>query len=1498
MALAGGGADKFGNRYEAFWTVRCLLLLIGGKYSKIKLEPPGSEGEGVEFVLESDEGKEYHQVKQRSRGQWTLHALGGAGILAAFYSKLSDPSATCWFVSSNPTDSLKNLVERAHMATSEQELELKFAKDKTINQELLHLCSIWNCSCATAWKYLQRIKVRTVDADHLQREVETHMGFLVEGNSSAARAVLADFAQEQTHREVIALDVWRRLEQAGLKRQDWRNDPSILERVKSLNRRFLGLLQPAAVGGQWIERAETDEVVNRLLNPDGKRAVLVSGEAGVGKSGVLYLALETIQQKGWPLLFFRADHLSEARNPSEVGAQLGLPKSPAQVLAGIAQGRDAVLVIDQLDAVSKTSGRHPEFYDQSIHEIILQALTYPNLRLLLACRKFDLEQDDRFLELVKDNGIAVEVQAKRLGKEKVLEALERLGIPTDGLNERQLELLSVPLHLKLLVEGLKTGESPSAFATVTELYERYWEAKQDQVKTRLAREPRWTEVMDRLCDHMSERQELSAPKVRLDDLRDDLRAIASEGVLVMSEKRVAFFHEGFFDYAYARRFAARGGSLMELLTGSEQHLFRRAQVRQILVQLRDSDPESYLRDLKGLLHSGKVRFHIQQVVIALLSTFPDPTEAEWRIVEWWLESDQPYLISEVWSLPRKSKVWFELLDGLSVFERGLRDPEGNKLRAMYFVLRVAFEHSPDRVMELIEPYYGTSEDWDHRFAHMVRHPYFLPKSRRLFELFLQHWETGKLDQGHDFWMDIDDLPKTHPEWACEAIKLFFKRHIVLAKRAGEPHPFERYRDGYKIPQSHHDDEVMEACAEAAPEKFLLAVLPMLIYVSEDNLSNDAAWPREDKVWRVTDYTPRMGDLRASIVRHVEVALRKLATANPPKFSEIVSYLRSLDLEIAQYLACRAYLGDPVRFADDAVDFLCERTERLNLGDRLDRGLICHELLKAVTPHCSEGSIARLEAVLLAFYPAWERRKSYRGHFGRGQLILLEGVDEPRRTPAMQRRLLELRRKFPNLEIRRRSLIRGGFFTSPIAQGSAAKMADENWLSAMKKYSEEGAKSYEETFVIGKANELANVLTEETKKDPRRFVRLMRSMPDTLHSTYFEAILRGLEKAEVETALVVEACLRCYHLPNRISARTICWALRDRGADGLPEEALEMIAWYALNDPNPDKESWDVPAREGQNLDRDVFHAGLNSDRGAAAFHISELVFDSTKYFDYFRPTLELMVQDPSAAVRSCVAQGLTASLNHDREWAVRQFLQLCESRDELLGTHTIERFLWYAVSTHFDQLQPLLDRMMNSEHLQTAQVGARQICLSAIGLESSKAISMAQQALSGNPIQRLGAAEIFSANIHKAAHRDHCEAALQQLFQDEDAKVREEASHCFRELWEVGFGEYESLVHAFIESPSFMSNYSSLIYGLEHTNTRLPPVVCEVAERFLDLAGEGVSDIRTSIAADVHWLSEVVIRLYSQTEDVDILKRCLDLVDRMAQADTHGLERLLESFNR
>jgi len=414
MPLPGGATDKFGNRYEGRWTVFCMLDVMDEKADSIRLEPPGEEGEGVEFWLEKGGCREYHQVKrQQSTGSWTLVNLKNNKILSNFWKKLEIPTANCTFISTDRAFQLDELGDRARRAASWQEFNQEFlnagqSKPSEQLKNFQELCRIWNnCFEIDAYEALKRISVETISENLLIKTVENRLAVLVEGDTKTVRIELAELALDKIHHELTAQDIWHYLlKERGYRRREWGKDPHVLAAVDKVNNSYLSRLQKEAIAGKVIPRDEVDIILDKLTAPDGKGGVLVAGEAGVGKSSIILQAVDALRKKGVPIIAFRLDRLEPTNSPDKVGEQLEkLPGSPAHVLANIAQGGDCVLIIDQLDAVSTASGRNPQFFE-CVEQIIDQAKAYPQMRLLLACRKFDLDYDDRIKRLTGENGIA------------------------------------------------------------------------------------------------------------------------------------------------------------------------------------------------------------------------------------------------------------------------------------------------------------------------------------------------------------------------------------------------------------------------------------------------------------------------------------------------------------------------------------------------------------------------------------------------------------------------------------------------------------------------------------------------------------------------------------------------------------------------------------------------------------------------------------------------------------------------------------------------------------------------------------------------------------------------------------------------------------------------------------------------------------------------------------------------------------------------------------
>lgn len=1514
MPLPGGATDKIGNRYEGRWTVHCMIDVMDEKADAIRLEKPGEDA--FEFFVRKNNNLECHQVKrQRSgRGRWTLKALEDVQVqvLSDFWKSLRNSNVNCVFVSTQDADELGELAQRARDALSWIEFERDFL-NKGLGGHFNTLRENWaNCSEIHAFEALKRVRVETVGESFLVDAVDNRLATLVEGDPKTIRLELAELALERIHHELTAHDIWDYLlRERRYRRRQWGKDPHVLAAVDSVNNSYIfSLGNTQAIAGEIIPRDEAQAAFEQLI--EQKQSTLLLGEAGVGKSGVMLQVVEKLQNKGFPIIAFRIDRLEATLLPDNLGQKLDLPASPAIVLANIAQNRDCVLVIDQLDAVSLASGRNPQFFD-CIVEIIKQAQAHSNIRLLLACRKFDLENDNRLKRLCDEkNGVAKALIINRLSHSIVRDVIFKLGLDKTRLTQNQLNLLSIPLHLSLLAEIAEDSRVDAlSFQTAKELYDHFWKYKQHKLRERLALSVQWTQVIDSLCDYMSnqQKQTLSAPERVVDEFADDANAMASEHILIWQNKRISFFHESFFDYAFARRFASRGQELLSFLRSSEQHLFRRAQVRQILIHQREEDFDYYLENLRELLTSSDIRFHLKKVVFALLATLDNPTEEEWEIIYKLIGDESNALTREVWILLNSCIRWFELLDGLGIIEQWLRDESEERIDRTVTLLSFMQKQIPDRVAELLEPFVGASEVWSQRFIRLIAFAEF-GVGRRFFDLFLNLIYIGILDCQiedenirREFWSYIYGLPKQNLEWACEAISHFLNRRLNISLASGFSNPFDENSGAF--PYSPYYKKALIESADKTPFIFVENVLPFMLRVMDLTAVKQGNPPWKDAVWGFRIYGDDYG-IDNLLLNKMESALSNLAANHAEDFANISKqYLRHSNFETIQYLLVRAYTANGKSFADKAIDYLCEKPARLKTGGDLFRNSTIsnepywatYQLLKATTTFCSEEQIIKLQAVILDYYTDEEKTAiglSYRGY---PQLVLLNAMAPFRRTEAANRRLKEWERKFNDSQLLERleniepSDLMASLVGSPIPESASEKMTDEQWLNAMACYNQNEPKSFFQRNgeFLGGSGELSHILERQVKAEPERFAELIRKFPDNTHPHYFNAVLCGIADVGIDVETALRVCQRCHQLPNRPCGGSICWLFKKLPKLPWYQEAFDIVIWYALNDPDP------VAELQHTNQSHDIHSKGINSTRGSAVNAIAALIFAGKNRVSYFQEALQQIVKDPSVAVRSCAVEALTATLNYDRNLAVTLFQKLYEiEEDSLLGIQRVEYFFYHALPTHLRALAPILERMIMSELLEVIKIGTRQACL--VSLCNEEARWLTELCLSGTETHRSAACEIFVKHLRKASFREFCENALIQLFHDSDSTIRYQASRCFFLFEGEELGEYVSLIEVFVDSPAF-DNATDLFHALDKTSAKLPDVTFRVCDRFLQNLTSDNPQVRsrTVFAGEV---SKLLVRLYSQSKNKNLQTRCLDLVDCMVEIGVYGLNEVLQEFER
>ncbi len=1516
MPRRGDEANRLGNEYEGLWIADALLDVLTGDATSITVAGFGVEGQGIDLIKQTKDGfREFHSLKrQTTNPTWKLRELVDRRVFDELLGKLRlGANHKAVFVSGTTPNDLNELCERAMRSQSLSAFQSQLNESPALRAEFethfLPQCGQdWNM----AWSDLQRLRVGGMPSTELDWRIGQKIRLMVQRKDGKTllplevRLLLTHLVLDWLGQPIEKPAILGCLQFHGFVERVFVGEKAIMDRIRDLANNYISDVEAELINNHQITRVEAQATFDALTGGQ-KGIIAIVGAAGLGKSCVLAQTLRLLSNAQMPFVVARLDVQTRARTSQQFGEDLNLPESPCLILEGIAQGSPSVLVLDQLDALSTVSGRNPHLW-AAFGELLREAAAYPNMRVLVACRAFDAEHDQRLRQLLEDKERSQRIPLNLLSVEQVKEAVAKARVKADTLRTHQLEILRTPQHLNLYLQSKPQERGP--FRDVKELFDRYWETKQNQVREQAGRETRFTDVVRKLAVWLSNQQTLAAPTDVLDEFHADARVMASAHVLVLSDGSWRFFHESFFDYAFARTFVAAGGRLIDLLisSGQEQHLFRRAQVRQILTYQRDRDSAAYLNDLETLLAEPRVRFHIKKLTFDWLRAVDKPTVAEWRLLCRF--SSDPHLASRVKTVPHNSPGWFDVLKKEGVWNAWLTSKDEAEIRHAIWLLSLGDlnKHRSAEIADLIAPHLDGSLAWRNRFAE-VAHTGRPQSSRKMFDLFILAVREGWFDQANeDWWYFTVHIAEEAPVMAAEFLDVFAER---WNNRFAAEQLIELDEGQTELPE-----QFIQKLEERDPLALVRTLFPRVAAIVQKHAETAKDGSVIDKVWGWKSFGSEHG-FRAALLGSLRRAVAKMAVEVPAEFDKLSQPVGALPHETIGFLLLSAWAANPQRYADKAATYLCSDPQRLDIGytswggGGYGPGHISRVTVRAIAPHCSAENYGRLERAILQFEEFGER--SRRGSRGYKRFLLLNVLPKERRNPQAQAQFEQLLRRFPEEKFEPPEKHQAFSIGSPIEAEARKKMTDDQWIRAMQKYSKKRGRETHEEWRKGGCDELAGALKTDTAQQKSRFAALAMKMPTDLPPVFFARLLDGLVETEpakdgapdnpeatrlLDTETMVSVFRRVHGLPGQPCGREISWVVRKIADRSLPDEVLEMVAHYAVSDPDPSEELWKTPASGGTPYyGGDPESAGLNSNRGAAAGTLAKLLFADKGRWPKLQNAIQSVSRDRSLAVRAMAIECLTAALNVDPNWPVEEFLNLAEGDDEILGGHNADWFLHYANMSHYQRLRPLLLKMLQSVNEKVRKVAANRITVAALNENASE--GDLDEVFQGDTVCRAAAAHIFSDALGYEPVRAKCREHLMNLFHDPEKSVRDETDRCFRKLSDDHLGEETELILAFINSETFADDATQLCFALKKSTALLPDVVCAIADKLIQLhrqrhGQQGFDRFYSS----GYYISELVVRLYQQTVDAKIKSRCLDIVDEMLRVEIWGADEELEKAER
>ncbi len=1547
----GGYWDKVGNQFEERWALSQLVLLTSpsSDIESLEWEPAGDDERGVDlWVNRKGKIRECHQCKVGIEGKasWTMAVLSAEKILENLHFQVGrDPQRHRYrLISGTPAPSFQRLCkEAAASRDAETFWEAQVLPAKSLAKELSRLCAALGLITGDlahrelVWSLLRSSSFQLFrDDDEQLREMADRLGPRLEGDPRSCLGVLESWFRRKPRRKIDVDAVAEFLASSGFRLVRGTTDgfnltPAlILPVLERLQTRFSDSVRHHLAGGQLIRRKETHEVLSRL-DEETTRVVVVHGVAGAGKSGVLFELAKELADQGVPFLPLRLDRQQLLGDPQHFGKALGLPGSPSKCLAALSAEQCGVLLLDQLDALRWTSAHSSEAWDVC-REVISEALLGSTvLKVVVCCRTFDLEHDPQLRGWEQEIRNLRRIEVEQLSPEEVTAAIQRAadgraGVPI--LRPKEQNLLRHIHHLQMWLTIYASAESVRAFDTSWSLMGQFWANRLDELaKGGILRE-RAEKFEQRFVEAMEGGAVLTAPVRKLGMSQSELDLYQHHHLIQVtaSSQTFSFCHQSYQDYLVAKRLLLEldqcvseegGRKVVAWLGGREkQSIFRREQLRLLLVALRDEDHVAYLPTLREFLPAiqpgltGPIRFHLRLLALQFLSQVEDPRSQEVHLVLDLL--DQPFWREHVLAEVVRGQVpWFKVLDDQGKIGAWLEGEDSRLLELALQMLLYVVEKCGDRVARLLGPYLDRGEDWTQRIIWVLR---FDPSqdSDALFEIRLQLAKEGAYTADHVEW---DKLAQSHP---TRFIQL--GAYVMMAFAASISQGKRRRRPGRR---TEIDWYTLEKVTPAVIPQPYWAFIWQVFFRSVSLVAQVRSYESEPQ--HVLESYAVEFDTLKPVLRLLKDFGRALLDDNWLGFVAQGEELSRVNLR-AEVIFLNCLNEGPAlpEFADWTLGWLMGSPLRCQLRLRTNSGTseLAGCLLERFAPLCSPRIYRHLEQWLLTyrepdFVESYKRRLEWIGQnkdlrapssFGKTAYALLPKLPSERRSAEVDSRLKELSRKFPpHSENEEGDTIGAGWVGSPLSEDAKSRMTDDDWLAIATnkrlparwgKARFKGSGRVEDASVETFATEFLNM----TQRQPERFGKLAAQLPPISSPAFLAAILSGLawpgnqpqpegwmppSHVVLEEVLALPAVQVLAHGKDRGVAGSLCNILERYPEYPWSESTIELLAWIAQHHSDPEKNFYPVgsPDQGSEHLDSLETNA-LNVTRGKAGFAIRSLLFKQRNLFVSLRPALESLIRDDHPAVRVAGLAACLPVINIDRNLAVDWFLRGCEGPDAILATREAKDFLRYTYRTYLNRLRPLLERMVASPLPKVATAGAAQVA--ACFLVEGCLEEEFERCLGGAPPQRKGIAEVAAALLGEAEFAERAKLILLRLAEDEDKQVAQAVASSFRQLDLRHISSDQEAWSTFARSKAFQRDPSPLLYSLDRQSGNLLPFadcLLAVGTTFAEELAEASQNMATGISGDARILLPLLLRLYEQAKDRDkaLYLRCLDLWDRLLE---------------
>ncbi len=1523
--MRGGALTTRGISYQALAIVREMLNVLAGRASYVRPHPPelanlpyeresAADKTGLtpvaveDFTVDREGLPKFYEAKSNAPGDgtWTVRRLHSEGVLQAFQAQVeAEPTAECYLVTPNPCPLLGRVAEDARDRADRREFLANLARRR--RDEFRRMCELLDIGHGQGYTLLKACHVDQVSAESLRSHVQTLLSGMLT-RPEAAEDVLFSLAIEAMERGRMVDDAWLK---ARLARTGVYDRPTVSPQdlvaalsdasaiLRTTRRQIAGvhIEQPAVQRMlDWLESEQIEQPSCGVLLDD----------AGTGKTVALSSLLVELEERGWAVLGIEADTLGPYNSIAELSDLLALPVSvlaTVSLLAG--EGHRVAVLIDQVDALSTASARDSAAITVLL-DLVARLTQIPGAMAVLSCRSFDWRYDSSVRQL--QDRVSKEFELTPLSETDVETILAAKGIGRSDLHPVTFDILQVPQHLDGFVRLVDVNRdadprwSPNASQvyTLQSLYEDLWAATRRKARSSDIDADALASTVHRLADYMQNRQLLVVPEAGVAAPQNAVDWLVSEGLLLRQQRSLRFFHQTFFDFIAARAFVERGRSLTRDLLSSDQGLFHRPLVKQVLQYLRDADRGAFHREMQNMLGDEAIRRHLKNLSYQWLGQLPDVDGRDLAYFEPLL-SDQDN-VSRGLRYMIGNPAWFALLTQERVREWFGASTDATAHAITRYMASIITARQVD-LLPVLEPYLGRGAHYNQRIAfclHGIKGHWAAESTEFLSRLICD--SNTDLRKPRGWWASaLCNLAEDQPEEACRPLGDILSRLSgeaelpAVATGQGATGACDEIRN--RLPQAQRFWRAAETIASEAPEALLDVILePILAAMDASCTDASPNQFRQRWLWAQSDNPHNATGPAAKLLADTVFSL---ADRHWEAFAEALPRLTANDLHPVQSTIADALSRHPEHAANHAAQFLLGDARRFRLGTGDSRLWWSRRLIAECSPFWSEEQSRQVEEAVRNLWQPQPKDLSDLRWRGVERLELLMAFDRSKLSEEGLQYLEELRRKFPDFTPPQAGRFRGGVVGPPIPREALAKMDDRGWLGAMKAYEGESQpnRANRPTELAGGRHQLSQALTSRSKEEPERFYRLaMEEMDSSYHADYVGAIVRGIAEAGAPVGWLQDLVLRFQTLLEPANVRDVTHAVGQYPPEPVPEELEALLREWALDarDPSVPAGGSYEPGFQGE-----LLTDGINTDRGSALWSLAKIYSrqEPPRRADIL-DMAEAVVGDPCPSVRAVCMRFLQYAIPAAPGRACEIFRSLLGTDQQaLLRTRASGEFIYHAMPRCEDDFLDVLQTMIeDTESGETRQRGANLACLAAF--QNPGAEGLRDECLTGDAEQRTGAAEVYSANVDHHELGEECWRRLRPLWKDDSEDVREAACGFLNRLDAGSLHAKQALIREWMASAAFPAGAESMAEKMRESPTANVQLTLDFGAKTVQQFGDAMADIRLREAVLPYHLLPALLSLYHASPEAGIRSRCMDLFEDLEEMGCSGIDEVYEHADR